>query len=91
MLKRNATGKTGGQFENKNALQHGLWGTRTANYKEVALDLRKEIAYLGGVVEKLSLKIDAMLASNKLMTTKERENLFASPRKTTEAQQTPTS
>ena len=62
--------KPGGQAGNKNALKHGLWATRTADTKTIALDLRKEIAYLEGVLERMADKFDAELTDNNTHLTK---------------------
>ena len=75
--KKRSTGRNpGGQPGNKNALKHGLWATRTANPKAVSMDLRRDIGYLEGVLEQLSLKLDETLAKTGLITDKEKTTFY---------------
>ena len=76
--KKKPTGKRpGAQPGNKNSLKHGLWATRTKDAKKVTLELKKEIAWLGGVIERLAIKMDAVLATDVQLTEEERANLYA--------------
>lgn len=70
-------GKPGGQPNNKNAFKHGLYAKRTANSKTVELSLKKDIAYLEGLLEAMSVKLDKSLSNNTALTDKERSDLYA--------------